>query len=109
MHPIFMETILILKIAYVFTVQKHTTLYLIVYSTAMTTLEALTGHINDILPLPGGSVVYCHHLATYRNANIFRDPYRFTPERWLDEEYAADLKHVLNPFSVGPRACLGKK
>jgi hypothetical protein len=46
MHPIFMETILILKIAYVFTVQKHTTLYLIVYSTAMTTLEALTGHIN---------------------------------------------------------------
>lgn len=50
------------------------------------------------------------HLAVYRNPNNFRHPESFVPERWLAEsdEYASDQKHALQPFSVGPRACLGK-
>lgn len=59
--------------------------------------------------VPGDSIVYAHHLSTYRNPKNFRDPYSFIPERWLDDEYSSDKKHALNPFSVGPRACLGKK
>lgn len=59
--------------------------------------------------VPGGSIVYSHHLSTYRNPNNFRDAYDFIPERWLDDSYASDAKSALNPFSVGPRACLGKK
>ncbi|KIV99247.1 uncharacterized protein PV09_09019 [Verruconis gallopava] len=62
----------------------------------------------DARPVPGGTIVYSQHLATYRNAKNFRDPYSFLPERWIENEYASDLKQALNPFSVGPRACLGK-
>jgi len=46
----------------------------------------------------------------YRSARNFRDPHAFVPERWLgDEKYAGDRKAALQPFSVGPRDCLGKK
>jgi cytochrome P450 len=32
------------------------------------------------------------------------------PERWLgDPEYAHDVRGVLQPFSVGPRNCIGRK
>jgi len=50
-------------------------------------------------------------LAAYRNPNNFREPYSFIPERWLPEskEYASDKKYALQPFSTGPRVCLGKK
>jgi cytochrome P450 len=67
------------------------------------------GTVVDNKVVPGGTIVYSHNLATYRNPNNFRDPYSFIPERWLDDGYASDKKHALNPFSVGPRACLGKK
>lgn len=40
----------------------------------------------------------------------FRDPEMFVPERWLgDPRYDGDAKEVLQPFSIGPRNCLGKK
>ena len=66
------------------------------------------GVVIDGREVPGGSVVYSHHLSTYRNPKNFRNAYDFVPERWLDEQYASDKKYALNPFSVGPRACLGK-
>jgi len=55
--------------------------------------------------------IYVTNLAAYRNPNNFREPYSFTPERWLHEstEYASDKKHALQPFSLGARVCLGKK
>jgi cytochrome P450 len=54
--------------------------------------------------------VYVTHLATYRNPNNFREPYSFIPERWLpgNQDFATDKKHALQPFSLGPRGCLGK-
>lgn len=55
------------------------------------------------------TVVFVTQLAAYRNPNNFRDPYSFVPERWLSEEYASDKKQALQPFSIGPRNCLGKK
>ena len=57
------------------------------------------------------TIVFVTNLAAYRNPNNFREPYSFIPERWLskNEEFAADKKHALQPFSTGPRVCLGKK
>jgi len=55
------------------------------------------------------TIVSTHGLSSYRNQNNFRDPYEFIPERWISDEYASDKKHALNPFSLGPRNCLGKK
>jgi cytochrome P450 len=39
----------------------------------------------------------------------FKKPDKFVPERFLgDPEYNDDNRAVLNPFSFGPRNCLGK-
>lgn len=39
----------------------------------------------------------------------FKHPYEFHPERWLhDPEYEDDHLDAMEPFSVGPRNCLGK-
>lgn len=59
--------------------------------------------------VPGGTKVGVHHLATYRNEELFRKPYEFHPERWLgDPEFKDDKLDAMEAFSVGPRNCLGK-
>lgn len=47
--------------------------------------------------------------AAFRSATNFRDADDFIPERWISSEYDSDNKSALQPFSVGPRNCLGKK
>lgn len=61
--------------------------------------------------IPGGVGVMATHLAVYRNPDNFKNPETFVPERWLPEEkqYAGDKKQSFQPFSLGPRGCLGKK
>ncbi|EON61526.1 hypothetical protein W97_00741 [Coniosporium apollinis CBS 100218] len=58
----------------------------------------------------GGTSVYVSQFAAYRNPKNFHSPDSFIPERWLgeDEESSEDNKQVLQPFSLGPRGCLGK-
>jgi len=59
--------------------------------------------------VPGGTTVGVHHLSTYRDPDCFRKPQEFHPERWLgDPEFKDDKLSALEPFSVGPRNCLGK-
>ncbi|CAG9996205.1 unnamed protein product [Clonostachys byssicola] len=44
------------------------------------------------------------------NPKFFKDPDSFVPERWLgDPRYDSDKKGAFQPFSVGPRNCIGKK
>ncbi|EOD53177.1 putative cytochrome p450 monooxygenase protein [Neofusicoccum parvum UCRNP2] len=59
--------------------------------------------------VPGGMAVGMPMYAAFRSGSNFRNADRFVPERWLgDEEYAQDKKLSLQPFSVGPRNCLGR-
>ncbi|KAF2217364.1 hypothetical protein CERZMDRAFT_63537 [Cercospora zeae-maydis SCOH1-5] len=63
--------------------------------------------------IPAGSAVRVTNLAVFNNRDNFRDPEMFVPERWLSgsaegARYFQDKKHALQPFSVGPRNCLGK-
>lgn len=59
--------------------------------------------------IPGGTKLGVHHLSTYRNEEYFHKPYEFHPERWLgDPEFKDDKLEAMEPFSVGPRNCLGK-
>lgn len=44
---------------------------------------------------------------THDPAN-FQDPMSFRPERWLDPDNT-DKKEASQPFSLGPRGCLGRK
>lgn len=41
----------------------------------------------------------------------FSQPDSFIPERWLNEDFrfVLDDKSVLQPFSIGPRNCIGQK
>ncbi|KAJ4375373.1 hypothetical protein N0V83_002459 [Neocucurbitaria cava] len=60
--------------------------------------------------IPGGTSVYVSQHATNHSARNFRDPEAYVPERWTgDERYEGDRREVVNPFSFGPRNCLGKK
>jgi cytochrome P450 len=46
----------------------------------------------------------------YTSSRFFKEPLAFIPERWTgDERFADDNRSVVQPFSVGPRDCLGKK
>ncbi|ETS80734.1 hypothetical protein PFICI_08263 [Pestalotiopsis fici W106-1] len=58
--------------------------------------------------IPGGTRVSVHQSATYRSSTNFKNPNDFIPERWLgDPEYSHDKRDAHQPFSVGPRNCLG--
>ena len=59
--------------------------------------------------VPEGTSIAVHQLSTYQNENNFKEPAEFRPERWLgDSEFADDKLDALEPFSIGPRNCLGK-
>jgi cytochrome P450 len=59
--------------------------------------------------VPAGTTVGVHHLSTYKNPEYFKKPFEFHPERWLgDPEFKDDQLSAMEPFSVGPRNCLGK-
>lgn len=59
--------------------------------------------------LPEGTVVGVNHMAVYRSEEHFKHAHEFHPERWLgDAEFKDDHLDALEPFSVGPRNCLGR-
>lgn len=74
------------------------------------------GETIDGLFVPAGTTVGVNHLATYHSEKNFHRPRDFVPERWLDNcnesgeanLLRADTKVAFQPFSVGPRSCLGK-
>ncbi|ORY71471.1 cytochrome protein [Pseudomassariella vexata] len=59
--------------------------------------------------LPEGTMIHFPQLAANRLESNFTRPEEFIPERFLgDEAFADDNYDVLQPFSVGPRNCIGK-
>ncbi|KAL2205465.1 averantin oxidoreductase [Sarocladium strictum] len=58
--------------------------------------------------LPGGITVSCHSWAQTHSPHNFRQPEDFIPERWLDPAFDSDKKDASQPFSLGPRGCIGR-
>jgi cytochrome P450 len=59
--------------------------------------------------LPDDARVAIYHRPTYRQEAHFHLPNEFRPERWLgDEEFKDDKLDSVQPFSVGPRNCIGR-
>jgi cytochrome P450 len=53
-----------------------------------------------------------HQYSINRSEKYFHDPDSFIPERWLADapsQYQGDIKAAMQPFSTGPRNCIGKK
>ncbi|KAK7178821.1 hypothetical protein DPSP01_014343 [Paraphaeosphaeria sporulosa] len=59
--------------------------------------------------IPGGTTVSVCMWAATKSERNFQDPYVFRPERWLDRENnQTDKLSASNPFSLGPRGCIGR-
>lgn len=59
--------------------------------------------------IPGDTVIGIPQYVASRSSRNFTDPDKFAPERFLgDERYASDKRSVMQPFSVGPRNCIGQ-
>lgn len=58
--------------------------------------------------VPGGTSVAVSSWAASHNPKNFRDCDSFIPERWIGKEYDSDYKKAAQPFSLGPRGCIGR-
>ncbi|OHF03244.1 RadP cytochrome P450 epoxidase [Colletotrichum orchidophilum] len=61
--------------------------------------------------LPEGTLVSVNPYSAFTNPDNWARPTEFVPERWIDAdapEWKDDERDVYEPFSYGPRNCLGK-
>lgn len=67
--------------------------------------DTISGHF-----VPEGTAVYICQYAANHSPRNFKNPEAYVPERWLgDVEYTHDNRKAFNPFSFGPRNCIGRK
>ena len=71
------------------------------------------GESIDGAHIPAGTTVDVNHYSCFRHPENFCRPDDFLPERWLPESRDAapfdqDNRACMQPFSYGPRNCLGK-
>ncbi|KAJ5557130.1 hypothetical protein N7494_001045 [Penicillium frequentans] len=59
----------------------------------------------DGYAVPARTIVSMSPYSLHRNAEVFKDPLRFNPDRWLDA--SAEMKRWFWPFSSGGRMCIG--
>ena len=60
--------------------------------------------------VPSGTAVSLYQWAANHSPSNFTDPLSFVPERWLgtEDKYASDIREACQPFSYGPRNCIGR-
>ncbi|KAK8061106.1 hypothetical protein PG997_015327 [Apiospora hydei] len=64
----------------------------------------VAGHV-----IPEGTRVAVWHYAISHDPALWTDPMGFHPERFLgDPRFAGDALDAMQPFSLGPRNCIGK-
>jgi cytochrome P450 len=65
----------------------------------------LAGHV-----LPAGSMVIFSPYVVHRRPDVYPDPLRFDPDRWLPPAYgaAAVRRASYLPFGAGPTKCIGQ-
>jgi cytochrome P450 len=57
--------------------------------------------------IPGGTIVTLQMYAVHTDPNLWEEPDKFMPERWLKENPTDALNEII-PFSRGVRACIGR-
>ncbi|OGM47415.1 hypothetical protein ABOM_002546 [Aspergillus bombycis] len=60
--------------------------------------------------VPGGTSVGLQQFVACRSSMNFHRPNEFLPERWQGQgEFAYDRREASQPFSIGPRNCIGRQ
>ncbi|KAL4865135.1 putative sterigmatocystin biosynthesis P450 monooxygenase stcF [Aspergillus spectabilis] len=60
--------------------------------------------------VPGGTSIAVQQFAACRSEENFHRPDEFRPERWQGNgEFANDRRETSQPFSIGPRNCIGRQ
>lgn len=82
---------------------------ILIRTTPLTETSTIDGYT-----VPAGTDVGVHQMSTNYSSQNFKDPESFVPERWLPEAindstspYYDDNRDARQPFSVGPRNCIG--
>ncbi|KAM4067578.1 cytochrome p450 [Hirsutella rhossiliensis] len=57
--------------------------------------------------IPQGAEIYTSAWTVTHDPKHFLEPMEFKPERWMDKN-SSDVKEASQPFSLGPRGCLGR-
>lgn len=66
------------------------------------TKESVSGHL-----VPAGTTVSVHMWSATHSPANFKEPFRFIPERWLQNSHN-DVLEASQPFLLGTRACMGR-
>ena len=91
-------------------------LYPSIISTLPRELDTEITVSNGAIVLPKGTIVGMANYIHQRDPNLFGNPDKFLPERWLESEMAdesakirlKEMNSALTPFSIGPRNCIGQ-
>jgi len=68
------------------------------------------GRTIDGYRMPERTIVSCQAYSVHRmDDEVFPDPDRFDPGRWLSKEGDAERKRLLFAFANGGRGCIGKQ
>lgn len=59
--------------------------------------------------LPKGTTCIIFSYMLHRNEEVFPNPEKFDPERFLPEKCVGRHPFAYTPFSAGPRSCIGQK
>ncbi|MCJ1269464.1 Cytochrome P450 monooxygenase orf9 [Lobaria immixta] len=65
------------------------------------------GAVVDGMYVPAGAEVYTSAWTVTHDPQYFHEPFQFKPDRWTDPT-CTDMKEASQPFSLGPRGCLGR-
>ncbi|KAJ6119298.1 hypothetical protein N7523_003578 [Penicillium sp. IBT 18751x] len=67
------------------------------------------GRMIDKYFMPAHTIVSCQPYTVHRyHEDVFPDPDRFFPDRWIEEKGAAERNRYFFSFAVGGRGCTGK-
>jgi cytochrome P450 family 6 len=64
---------------------------------------------NTNITIPKGTTVHIPAYAFHHDEEYFPEPHRFDPERFSQTEIEKRHPMACQPFSVGPRHCIGKR
>ncbi|KAK9371396.1 cytochrome P450 [Lipomyces kononenkoae] len=58
--------------------------------------------------VPGNTTVSAATWTIHHDPHLFPEPFKYRPERWLDEKEGPIARKYCLPFSTGGRACVGR-